>query len=100
MKKLLILLLPVLFLSTQFPAHADGVSFGIPLPFPFMFYNFGSDYSTQTYYNGYYRPAYYGRPVRYYGRAYYYGGYSRPYGYYRPYYRPRYWGYRPGWYGY
>jgi hypothetical protein len=35
MRKLLILLLPIFLLSTQLSARADGVSFGIPLPFPF-----------------------------------------------------------------
>jgi hypothetical protein len=94
MKKLLILLLPILFLGTQIPAHAQSVSFGIPLPFPFLFYNFGPTYSAPAYYSGYYGRAYCGRPVYYYRRPYYYGGY------YRPYYRPRYWAYRPGWYGY
>jgi hypothetical protein len=63
MKKLLILLLAILFLGAQLPAHAQGVSFGIPLPFPFMFYNFGPGYSTQSYYTGYNRPAYCGRPA-------------------------------------
>src|SRR5207245_155873 len=69
MKKLLILLLPILFLGTQLPAHAQSVSFGIPLPFPFLFYNFGPTYSAPGYYSGYYGRAYYGRPV--YRRPYY-----------------------------
>jgi hypothetical protein len=104
MKKLLILLLALFFLGAQLPTHAQGVSFGIPLPFPFLFYNFGPTYygpgyyggyypRASTYYNGYYPRAYWGRPGYYYRRS-YYGGY------YRPYYRPRYWGYGPGWYGY
>jgi hypothetical protein len=93
MKKLLILLLSICALVlAQFPARAQGVSFGIPLPFPFLFYNFGPTYYSQPYYGGYYgRPyygGYYGRPYYarpyYYRRAYYYGGY-----------RPRYYG--PGW---
>jgi hypothetical protein len=90
MKRLLILFLPIFFLSTQQSAQAQGVSFGIPLPFPFLFYNFNQGYYAQpAYYGGYYRqpscaPAYH-------RRAYYSG-------YYRPYYRPAY--YQPGWYGY
>jgi len=80
MKKtfLFILVISAFALGTQQPARADGVSFGIPLPFPFAFYNFGG-------------PGYYNRP---YYRAYYY---NRPYwgGYYR-----RYWGPRPYWGGY
>jgi hypothetical protein len=43
MKKLLIVLLIIcgLVFAAQPPARAQGVSFGIPLPFPFMFYNYG-----------------------------------------------------------
>jgi len=89
MRKLLILLLPIFFLSSQITARADGVSFGIPLPFPFLFYNFNQNYYAQpAYYGGYYRQPYYA--PGYYRHAYYYGGY----------YRPSYWRYRPGWYGY
>jgi hypothetical protein len=94
MKKLLIVLLPILLFSAQLPSQAQNVSFGIPLPFPFLFYNFGSASYSQPYYGGYYRRPYYGRPAYYYRPAYY--GYR----YYRPYYPPRYWGYGPGWYGY
>jgi hypothetical protein len=89
MKKLLLLLLAffALFLSTQYPSRADGVSFGFPLPFPFLFYNFGSSqsYCAQPYYSGYYCRPYYA--PRYYRRAYYYGGY------YHRYLRPRYYYY-------
>ena len=68
MRKLLILLLPLFLLSTQLSARADGVSFGIPLPFPFLFYNFDQSYYAQpTYYGGYYRRPYYA--PRYYPRA-------------------------------
>jgi hypothetical protein len=97
MRKLLILLLPILLLSTQLSARADGVSFGIPLPFPFLFYNFDQSYSSQPAYNGgYYRRSYYYAPG-YYPRAYYYGGYYRPW-YYRRWYGYRWPGYyRPGW---
>ena len=89
MKKLLILLFSVCALVlAQVPARAQGVSFGIPLPFPFLFYNFGPTYYSQPYYGrpyygGYYGRPYYARPY-YYRRGYYYGGY-----------RPRYYG--PGW---
>ena len=98
MRKLLILLLPLFLLNTQLSARADGVSFGIPLPFPFLFYNFDQSYYAQpAYYGGYYRRPYYA--PRYYPRAYHYGGYYRRY--YRPWYGYRWPGYyRPGWYGY
>lgn len=90
MKRLLILFLPIFFLSTQQPARAQGVSFGIPLPFPFLFYNFGQGYYAQPAQPAYYR-AYYRQPscAPAYRRAY-------SYGYYPRYYRPMY----PGWYGY
>jgi hypothetical protein len=89
MKKLQILLLSVCALVLfQFPARAQGVSWGIPLPFPFLFYNFCPTYG-QPYYGGYYYRPYYGRPYYYYRSSYYRG-------YYRPrYYGPRYYGY--GW---
>ena len=96
MKRLLILFLPLFFLSIQHSARADGVSFGIPLPFPFLFYNFDQGYHAQPayaqppYYGGYYRQPYCAPSTR---RAYYYG-------YYRRYYPPMYRSYRPGWYGY
>jgi hypothetical protein len=90
MNKLLILLLSVCALVlTQLPARAQGVSWGIPLPFPFLFYNFGPGYYSRPYYSGYYYRPYYSRPY-YYHRGYYYGGYCRP-----RYYGPRYYG--PGW---
>jgi hypothetical protein len=89
MNKLLILLLAICALVlSQLPARAQGVSWGIPLPFPFLFYNFGPSYD-QPYYGGYYHRSYYGRPY-YYGRGCYYRGYYRP-----RYYGPRYYG--PGW---
>jgi hypothetical protein len=89
MNKLLILLLSICALVlTQLPARCQGVSFGIPLPFPFLFYNFGPAYYPQPYYGGYYsRPCY---RRSYYYRDYYYGGYCRP-----RYYGHRYYG--PGW---
>ena len=66
MKKSLILLLLVSALVVApLPARADGISFGIPLPFPFVFYNFGP---AEPAYSGYYYRPYYGRP--YYGRPY------------------------------
>ena len=95
MKKLLIVLLPILLFSAPLPSRAQNVSFGIPLPFPFLFYNFGPTYYSQPYYGGYYRRPYYGHRAYYYGRNCYYGT-----GYYRPYYPVRYWRYGPGWYGY
>jgi hypothetical protein len=62
MKKLLILFLSICALViTQIPAEAGHLSFGIPLPFPFLFYNFcpqpgyEKGYSKDYYY---YRPAY------------------------------------------
>jgi hypothetical protein len=75
MKRSLILLLSIcaLVLAGQLPGSAQGVSFGIPLPFPFLFYNLGP------------HPCY-ARPVRYYRSAYWacpceYPGFS---GYYGP----------------
>ena len=81
MKKILLsfLIVSALALGTQQPARADGVSFGIPLPFPFAFYNFGGPgYYSRPYYAGprpYYRP-YWGRPY-WRGRPRYWGGYYR-----------------------
>ena len=93
MKKLLILLLSICALVfAQFPARAQGVSFGIPLPFPFLFYNFGPTYYSQPYYGGYYGRPYYGG---YYGRPYYARPYYNRRAYYYGGYRPRYYG--PGW---
>jgi hypothetical protein len=90
MKKSLILLLLVgALLVAPLPARADGISFGIPLPFPFVFYNIGP---AEPAYSGYYYRPYYGRPY-YHRRVYYYNGYYRP----RYYYGPRYYYYRPGW---
>ena len=90
MNKLLILLLATCALVlSQLPARAQGVSWGIPLPFPFLFYNFGPSYNAQPYYGGYYYRPYYARPYHY-RRSYYNGGYYRP-----RYYGPRYYG--PGW---
>jgi len=51
--------LPTLFfcicalLSTQYPANAQGPSWGIPLPFPFLFYNFGPSHCARPCENGY-----------------------------------------------
>jgi len=89
MKRPLILLLSIcaLVLGGQLPARAQGVSFGIPLPFPFVFYNLGPTCYTQSYYGTAYHPhPYYARPVRYYRPAYWsnpctYCGFS---GYYGP----------------
>jgi hypothetical protein len=92
MNKLLILSLAICALVlSQLPARAQ-VSWGIPLPFPFLFYNFGPSYA-EPYYGGYYYRSYCGRPYYrpyYYGRAGYYRGYYRPRSY-----GPRYYG--PGW---
>ena len=89
MKRLLILLVSIcaLVLAAQLPVRAQGVSYGIPLPFPFVFYNFGPTCSAQPYYGtAYYPRSYYGRPVRYYRQAYHWAcqfecGWS---GYYGP----------------
>ena len=89
MKRLLILLFSVcaLVFAAQLPARAQGVSYGIPLPFPFVFYNFGPPCYAQPYYGTAYHPRpYYARPVRYYRPAYWscpceYRGWS---GYYGP----------------
>ena len=101
-KTLLVLLAAcALLLASQRPAQAQ-VSWGIPLPFPFLFYNFNQgSYSQQPYYG---RRVYYGHtrdctPSR---RAYLYRGYYRPYYrppyYYAPEWQPGYYG--PGWGGY
>jgi hypothetical protein len=95
-KTLLVLLAACgLLLASQRPAQAQ-VSWGIPLPFPFLFYNFNQ---------GYYSQPYYGQRV-YYGRGYYcrpgYCTPSRHAYFYRPYYRPRYYygpAWQPGYYG-
>ena len=89
-KSLILLFLVAALVAAPLPARADGISFGIPLPIPFVFYNFGNDH---PYYSGYYSRPYYGRPY-YHRRAYYYGGYYRPRYYYGP--PPPYY-YRPGW---
>ena len=88
MNKLLILLLAICALAlSQLPARAQGVSWGIPLPFPFLFYNFGPTCYAQSYYGTAYHPhPYYARPVRYYRQAYHWAcqfecGWS---GYYGP----------------
>lgn len=54
MKKTLILLFCIgaVFGSVR-PAEAGGVSWGIPLPFPFLFYKFGCHHCNQTNGNGY-----------------------------------------------
>ena len=73
MKRLLILLVSIcaLVLTAQLPGRAQGVSYWIPLPFPFVFYNFGPTWCAQPYYGtAYYPRSYYGRPVRYYRPAY------------------------------
>ena len=64
MKQLLILFLSICaLLITQVPAEAGHLSFGIPLPFPFVFYNFGSKYCPQPgYEKGYSKDYYYYRP--------------------------------------
>jgi hypothetical protein len=85
-----------LLLASQRPAQAQ-VSWGIPLPFPFLFYNFNQGYSNQQ--------PYYGRRV-YYGQRYYCRPgdctVSRRAYFYRPYYRPPYYyapAWQPGYYG-
>jgi hypothetical protein len=97
-----------LLLASQRPAQAQ-LSWGIPLPYPFLFYNFNQGYSSQQPYYGqrgysgqryYYRPANC-TPSR---SAYFYRRYYPPrYYYYGPawqpgYHSPRYYG--PGWGGY
>jgi hypothetical protein len=115
MKKTLVILVAVLGFCVGRSAEAQ-VSFGIPLPFPFLFWN-PSGCSEQGYYGncgaGDYSRSYYSYPnVGYYAyssgydpntyapgyRRYYYGsGYYRPYwrrGYYNGYYRRGYYGQR------
>ncbi len=84
MKKtfLFILIISAFALGTQQPACAGNVTFGFPLPFPFVFYNVGGPgHYSRPYYGGYWRRPY---------RAYFY---RRPYwrGHYRRYWGPRFW---------
>ena len=79
-----------LVLAFQRPAQAQ-VSWGIPLPFPFLFYNFNEGYSSQQPY--YRQRVYYGQ--RYYCRPSNCTP-SRSAYFYRPYYPPRYY-YGPAW---
>jgi hypothetical protein len=94
-KTLLVLLATCgLLLASQRPAQAQ-VSWGIPLPFPFLFYNFNQGYYSQQLSYGqraYYSQGYHCRPgyCTHARHAYF----NR--GYYRPYYRPRYY-YEPAW---
>jgi hypothetical protein len=54
MKKIPVLLFSVCALiGSMCPAEAGNLSFGIPLPFPFLFYKFGSGKCGQTAENGY-----------------------------------------------
>jgi hypothetical protein len=54
MKKILVLLFCVgAVLGSVRPAEAGNVSFGIPLPFPFLFYKPGCHNCNQTNENGY-----------------------------------------------
>jgi hypothetical protein len=116
MKKILVVLMAVLGFCAGRSAQAQ-VSFGIPLPSPFAFWN-GSGYSGQGYYGncspGSSSRSYYSYPnLGYYAysssydhnayatgyfRRYYYGkGYYRPYwrrGYDNGYYRREYYGQR------
>jgi hypothetical protein len=103
-----------LLLASQRPAQAQ-VSWGIPLPFPFLFYNFDQGYQQpQPYYGN--QSAYYNQPYNGGQPVYYRPGYSRPGDctpsrhayFYRPYYQPRsfyrpqpsyYYGPQPGYYG-
>ena len=108
-KTLLVLLAACsLLFAFQRPAQAQA-SWGIPPPFPFLFYNSNQGYQ-QPYYGGqrvYYGQGYYCRPgyctpSR---RAYFYRQYYRPRYYYRPqYYQQSYFGpngyYGPDWGGY
>src|SRR5258708_34155739 len=87
MNKLLILLLAICALVlSQLPAQAQGVSWGIPLPFPFLFYNFSPSYNAQPYYGGYYFPPHHSRPS-FYIRSYFTTGLYQP-PYFVP---PQYW---------
>lgn len=91
-KTLLVLLAAgSLLLASQRPAEGQ-VSWGIPLPFPFLFYNFNQGYSSPQ--------PYYGQRVYYGQRSYYRPGNctpSRSAYFYRPYYPPRYYYYGPAW---
>ena len=64
MKRLLILFLSICaLLITQISAGAGCLRFGIPLPFPFLFYNFEPKYCPQPgYEKGYSKDYYYYRP--------------------------------------
>ena len=75
MKRPLILLsICALVLVGQLPASAQGVSFGIPLPFPFLFYNFGPTYRAQPDYGtARHLPAYWSCPSAYGGWSGYFG---------------------------
>jgi hypothetical protein len=91
-----------LLLASQRPAQAQ-VSWGIPLPFPFLFYNFNQGNYSQPYYGQrvYYDRSYYSRPgdctpSRH---AYFYHPYYRPRYYYGPALQPGYY-YGPRWGGY
>ena len=89
MKRLLILLLSIcaLVLAVQFLARAQGVSYGIPLPIPFLFVNFGPTCYAQPNYGSAYHPLpYYAQPVGYYRPAYHWAClYERGWsGYYDP----------------
>ena len=56
MKKILVLFFCVCaLLGSELPAEAGGVSWGIPLPFPFLFYKPGCHNCNQTNGNGYSR---------------------------------------------
>jgi hypothetical protein len=54
MRKLAIILFALgAILDSQQVAKADGVSWGIPLPFPFLFYKFGSGHCAKSCEPGY-----------------------------------------------
>jgi hypothetical protein len=54
MKKILVpLFCACALLGSALPAEAGGVSWGFPLPFPFLFYKFGCGNCNQTNGNGY-----------------------------------------------
>ena len=64
MKTVLIFFLSICaLLMTQLAAGAGGLSFGIPLPFPFLFYKFGAKQCPQPgYEKGYSKDGYYYQP--------------------------------------
>jgi hypothetical protein len=66
MKKIPVLLFSVCaLLGSMCPAEAGNVSFGIPLPFPFLFWKPGCGKSAQTAENGYSKESGYSKEGEY-----------------------------------